>query len=244
MRCLPVALLLCVVALPAACAGPAVPCSAGQLDPPCGYIRPTLEIHFPSIPACPLVPSDAQRAACLLLPADGQTLHVAGTVRFWWDIARDGSYPADPQAPIVISFPPATHNPAWLKGTVDPVSYSISAAELNDPTRMQPDTSGASPRLLYVFERPINLTLTRTGSPDADGLQQIASDGGVVQYAVKAQSTPSGSYFTPSYGLTALGFRVEAPPPPPTRTAAAPVLASGLMGLVLLVARRRRLLET
>ncbi|MHB8634359.1 MAG: hypothetical protein ACYDBQ_10435 [Thermoplasmatota archaeon] len=185
----------------------AMPCITPYGEPPCGYIRPTLDLQFPSVPPCP---AHADAARCLPLPANGTAVRIPGEVIWSWDWARDGNYPTDASHPITITFPPA-HNPAFLAGVVSPPSLVLDPATLADPRYLQPGPDPAAPQLLFVYRAGINFTLTRHGDPTLQDSSDEVAAGGIAAFAVKAQSSASGAYFVPSFALKVLGFRVPLP---------------------------------
>ncbi len=83
---------------------------------------------------------------------------------------------------------------------MDPPKYTVTAVDLLDPRYLKPDNSGAAPIVYYWYEKPINVTFTRTGSPDADGRDAIAAKDGLQEVYVRGKSTASGSTFNAGFG--------------------------------------------
>lgn len=250
------ALLLAL--LPSASAEAAQPPAGGAClgaaAPPCGYIVPQLALDFPDKPACKAATlgGEIDLAGCLQMPAMGESVVQEGMLRWYWDITQDGTYPADPMQPIVISFTGTATNPSWLDVKVEPESFTLDAVALASPLNMKEDVEDpAAPQLWFWFERPITVTLTRTGDPDAAGLEKIGNGNGVQKVFLKAKSNASGAYFKEAFGVEE--FRFNAYSDPAIETSAGggsqdapglgPLALVGALALALLAFRRRSALR-
>lgn len=189
-------------------------CASGAA-PPCGYIVPQLALDFPDKPACKAetLGGPVDLATCLTLPAPGESVTQAGVLRWYWDITQDGTYPSDPQVPIVIQFTGTATNPAWLDVQVEPESFTLDAVALASPLNMKVDTDDpAAPQVWFWYEQPITVTITRTGDPDAAGLEKIGNAGGVQKVFLKAKSNSSGAYFKEAFGVEEFRFNAYSDP--------------------------------
>jgi hypothetical protein len=250
------AILLLAALLPATSAAPAsddagAPATAClAAAPPCGYIVPQLALDFPDKPACKAetLGGPVDLSKCLPLPEKGASVEQKGTLRWYWDMTQDGTYPIDPTDPIVIQFSGTATNPQYLDLKVEPSTFTLDAAAMASPENMKPDP--AANKVWFWFEKPITVTITRTGDPGEQDLAKIANAGGVQKLFLKAKSNASGAYFKEAFGVEE--FRFNAYQDPTVQSAASgssskdspavgalPVL--GVLGLALaLVAFRRR----
>lgn len=219
-----------------------VMCSAAS--PPCGYISPILDLAFPAKPKCGGSSSAVDPSGCITMPAPNGTVRFAGTVTLSWVESEDLTYAPDANAPIVISFSGVPSNPAWLGFKVDPPTYTISAIDLFDARNSKVDSTGPSPTVYYWYERPINVTFTRSGSPDADGAATLAAGEGLLEIYVRAKSTPSGATFNAGFGGEYFRFNASslaaAASSPVSHSSPAGILAPAFALLGVTLARRRR----
>lgn len=220
-------------------------------SPPCGYIVPQLALDFPDKPTCKAesLGGPVDLATCLELPPVGQSVTQEGMLRWYWDMTQDGTYPADPQVPIVIQFTGTATNPSWLDLKVEPESFTLDAVALMNPVNTKNDVADdpATPQVWFWFERPITITITRTADPDAAGLEKIGNAGGVQKVFLKAKSNASGAYFKEAFGVEE--FRFNAYSDPVIEETADPgsqeapglgfVALLGVVAVALLASRRR-----
>lgn len=246
---------LLLATLPAASAETAQPPAAGAClgaaaAPPCGYIVPQLALDFPDKPACKAATlgGEVDLSTCLQMPAAGESLVQEGVLRWYWDITQDGTYPADPMQPIVISFTGTATNPEWLDVQVEPASFTLDAVALASPLNMKTESEDpTAPQVWFWFERPITVTLTRTGDPDPAGLEKIGNSGGVQKVFLKAKSNASGAYFKEAFGVEEFRFNAYSDPAIATSAGGdsqdAPgvglVALLGAVALALVASRRR-----
>lgn len=202
--------------LPARPELPADAPAAAACAPPCGYISPIIDLVFPEKPACgagQAVLADGTPDDCLLLMERGGSVTLDGTLRWYWEISEEGTYPNDPQQDIEISFGGTQSNPDWLEVDVEPGGFTIDTVALFDANEnWRVDDSGAEPRVWYWFERNITVTFTRTGDPSDDDLRLIEDRGGVRSVFVKAKSTASGDRYKESFGVEEFRFDATAEP--------------------------------
>jgi hypothetical protein len=252
------AILLLLALLPTASAteatgagaGAGAACLAGATLPPCGYIVPQLALDFPDKPPCKAATlgGEVDLSKCLPLPADGESVVQKGTLRWYWDMTQDGTYPIDPQQPIVIQFSGTATNPKYLQLKVEPESFTLDAAAMASPENVKADAGGS--KVWFWFEKPITVTITRSGGPSEQDLEKVANAGGVQKVFLKAKSNASGAYFKEAFGVEE--FRFNAYQDPAIRSASGgsgskaspgvgPLALLGVVGLALaLVAFRRR----
>jgi MYXO-CTERM domain-containing protein len=231
-------------------AAPVGACATGL--PPCGYIVPQLSLEFPDKPPCKAASlgGAVDLTKCLQLPAKGQSVVQKGVLRWYWDITQDGDYPIDPMTPIVIQFSGTATNPKWMDLKVDPQQFTLDATAMADPTNLKPDTNAQ--KVWFWYEKPITVTITRTGDPDAVGLQKIGNANGVQKVFLKAKSNSSGAYFKEAFGVEEFRFNAYADPAIKSAAMSASGASSGhsspavgpmaMLGVLAfaLVARRRR----
>jgi hypothetical protein len=218
----------------------ATACVAGGLNPPCGYIQPFLDLDFPDKPSCG---GAVEAAKCIPLPAVGQSLSMDGTLTYYWRLSEDGTYPPDMTQPIDITFKGTTNTPKWLTFKMEPESIQMAATELVDPRNLKTDDATTPPTVYFWFERPVTVTFTRTGDPDLERQERIAGRDGIEELAVKAKSTPNGSYFREGHGTETFRFDASQFMAPQTVSTSQQAPAWGLLGVVLvlgLAARRAR----
>lgn len=257
LRTASVALALLLALLPTASAEAAESPSSGQdacLDglsaPPCGYIVPQLALDFPDKPTCKAATLGAQvdLATCLSMPAKGESVVQQGTMRWYWDITQDGTYPADPMQPIEILFTGTATNPSWLELKVDPPSFTLDAVALASPLNMRTNTDNpTSPQVWFWYEQPITVTLTRTGDPTEENLDKISGAGGVQKVFLKAKSNASGAYFKEAFGVEEFRFNAYSDEAIASSTGSeskgspglGPLALVGALALVVVALRRR-----
>ncbi len=214
-------------------------------SPPCGYINPLLDLDFPDKPKCGIAIGDVDSSKCIAMLEDGTTLRFPGTVRWYWKESEDTIYPPDLQAPIVISFSGTAGNPGWLTFAVDPPTFTIGLVELLDQRNSKVDDSVSPPVVYYWFERPINVTFTRSGGPDPDKIAALAAHDSILDVYVRAKSSASGSTYNAGFGgeyfrFDGAGF-VAGAAPAPTQTSPAGWLAPAAALAVITLLRRRQL---
>jgi len=202
---------------------PANASCASAAAPPCGYITPFLTLTFPTKPKCTGTPGSIDPAKCIPLPADGASVTFPGSLVWSWRESEDLTYPEDPAGNIELSFAGIGTNPSWLTFKVDPPTFSISQADLANPTYLKPDQSTGTPIVWYWYEKPVNVTFTRHGSPTGDELQRLEDRGGILQVYVKAKSSESqNGFFKAAFGGTEFRYNATSLLAP----AAAPAKAS------------------
>ena len=223
--------------------------------PPCGYIVPLLALDFPDKPHCPGYGADVNRSMCIPLPALGGAFKAEGTMTWYWNVSQDGIYPNEPTQDIVVRLGASTINPAGLELAVEPAAVTLTTVDLLDPRRYVVDAEHGN-RVLYVYEVPITVTLTRTGDVDTGGREndvwngftpedreRIETQGGYAAAFLRATSNASGDRFKEGFGLEE--FRFSDPGfagGEQGRSASAPVgpvLAASLLALAAFVRMRR-----
>lgn len=188
-------------------------------NPPCGYILPILDLDFPDKPDCRAGFGVTDNIDdCPDLPAVGATVTYEGTMRYYWKLSEDGTYPSDPAAPITVTFGGTRSNPDWMDLVFEPASYVIDQAALLDPQNMKTVGDPGQAVVYYWFEAPVSVTITRTGEPDLNSpdpavresdqavYDRIRSQGGLLPVFAKAASTASGAYFRESFGIEVFNF--------------------------------------
>lgn len=241
--------LLVAALLPFASAEPLVETTASArclevaAAPPCGYIVAQMALDFPDKPLCRAATLGGQvdLSTCMALPAEGESIVQQGTLRWYWDVTQDGTYPIDPMEPIVIAFSGTATNPGYLDLRVEPESFTLDAVAMVHPDNYEVD---ANNQLWFSFEQPITVTITRSGDPTPEELQKISNAGGVQKLFLKGKSNASGSYFKESFGIEE--FRFNTVDDPAIRAAngqdapgLSPLAGLAMLGLVLLALRRR-----
>lgn len=182
---------------------PVAACAA----PPCGYIVPAISLDFPEKPICrpATLGGPIDLTQCIPLPAVGSSHVENGLFRMSWDITQDGTYPADPTQPIVVTFGGTSSNPKWIDLVVEPASVEISAADLNNPQYLQFNQETQS--LWFWYEVPLKVTFTREGAGDDEASEKrIERQQGAVQVFLKAKSSASGQYFKEAFGVEEFRF--------------------------------------
>jgi len=231
-------------AAPVDCATACVaPASCANAHPPCGYINPILDLDFPSKPKCAATLGVTDPAACIPLPAENGTVRYAGVVRWYWKESEDLVYAPDPNSPIQISFAGTSGNPSWLTFKVDPPTFTITAQDLVDPRNSKVDNSGSAPVVYYWYERAINVTFTRTGSPDAAGLDDLRNKDGILEVYVRGKSTASGTTYNAGFGGEYFRFNATGllqPASQPVKASPPSILAPFLALVAITLLRRRR----
>lgn len=224
-----------------ASAAASTPASAACMGPPCGYITPLIDMEFPSKIRCS--PQQVDLSKCTPLPADGESITYTGTVRWYWKLSEDLTYPqTDPNAPVILSFAGSGTNPKYLTFKADPPQYTIDEAATFNPQNMKIDqTNPSSPIVYYWFERSLNLTITRHGDPTSTELASIANHNWIQTFLIKAKSTANDPYFKESFGVTSFGFNATGlRPVEATKASPAWGLAAPATALALAVSTRRR----
>jgi hypothetical protein len=186
-------LALCLVGLPASGAtnteseatrddSTGAACVTSAANPPCGYIMPYMDTSFEGKERCGTA-FGGDPTGCPLLMAKGESRTYNGTLVWWWDVTQDGIYP--PSEDIVISFAGTGTNPTWMDFTIDPEQFVIAATDFGSPDYLKPDTTDpANPKVIFRYEKPVTVTITRTGDPSEAELEQLFNKGGLVQFSV------------------------------------------------------------
>lgn len=180
--------------------------------PPCGYIVPQMALDFPDKPLCKAATlgGEVDLATCMTLPADGESVVQEGVLRWYWDMTQDGTYPIDPQDPIVIQFSGTATNPTYLDIKVEPESFTLDAAAMVHPDNIRVDP--ATNQVWFWFEQPITATITRTGDPGPADLEKVSNANGVQKVFLKAKSNASGTYFKEAFGVEEFRFNASQDP--------------------------------
>ncbi|MES2154939.1 MAG: hypothetical protein V4510_07360 [bacterium] len=217
--------------------------SCAARSPPCGYINPLLDLNFSDKPKCTGQAGAVDLSTCIAMPEANATVTFRGTVRWYWKESEDTIYPPDAQKPVAITFATVPSNPSWMSFKVSPETYTIGVAELFNPTNSKVDQTVSPPIVYYWFERPVNVTFTRTGTPTPDEVADLAAHDYVVDVYVRAKSTESGSTYNAGFGgeyfrFDGTGFQAQ----PTTAQKASPAgwTAPVLALAAVAVMRRRR----
>ncbi|MFA5943239.1 MAG: hypothetical protein WC876_02095 [Candidatus Thermoplasmatota archaeon] len=214
--------------------------------PPCGYIGPQMALDFPDKPLCKAATlgGPVDLTTCMTLPAPGESVTQAGTLRWYWDITQDGTYPIDPMVPIVIAFSGTATNPSYLDIQVEPASFTLDAAAMVHPDNLKVDP--ATSQVWFWFEEPITVTITRSGEPNPADLEKVSNAGGVQKVFLKGKSNASGTYFKEAFGVEEFRFNASEDPAVVAANGESqdapglgPLALLGVMGLALLALRRR-----
>ncbi|HLF15885.1 MAG TPA: hypothetical protein VI796_00400, partial [Candidatus Thermoplasmatota archaeon] len=220
-------------------------CTAAATASPCGWVNPLIRLDFPQKPPCgaglpPATPLD--RSTCLALPAVGEPVGFDGTLSWYWDVSNEGFYPNDPANDIVISFGGTASNPAWMALTVEPATLTLTTADFIDPANYR--TVGDDPlatRLFFWYERPLHVTLERTGPPGPGDAESVAARDGTVAFFLKARSTESSERIKAGFGVEEFRFDASADPDlGASKEAPAPALPVALASLAAAALIRRR----
>jgi hypothetical protein len=215
--------------------------------PPCGYIVPQMALDFPEKPLCKAATLGGQvdLSTCMDLPTADTPVVQKGILRWYWDVTQDGTYPIDPQVPIVIAFSGTATNPTYLDIKVEPADFTLDAVEMANPANYRPDEANPQ-QVWFWYERPITVTISRTAEPLPEDMEKASNAGGVQKVFLKGKSNASGSYFKEAFGVEEFRFNTQSDP---YFTAAAgdsqdapglaPLALLGVLGLALLAVRRR-----
>lgn len=236
---------------PAGAAPASGACLEAARAPPCGYIVPQLALEFPDKPTCKsqTLGGPVDLAKCIPMPARGEAVQMKGTLRWYWDVTQDGTYPIDPQDPIVIQFGGTATNPKYMDLKVEPSSFTLDAAAMASPENLRPEPTVPQTKVWFWFERPITVTIERTADPTEQDLDRIAANGGVQKVFLKAKSNSSGAYFKEAFGVEEFRFNALGDPAiaeasgmgDGKESPGAPVLmAVAALGLGAVAARRRK----
>lgn len=224
--------------------GPDTRCTA-----PCGWINPIIDLHFPDKPLCGgdlVLGTGGTASDCLAPPTRDKPLVLEGTVRWYWDVTSEATYPNDPTQDIVITFTGNIANPQWISFRVEPESYTLTTVDLFSPENFQvQENSGTDAQVFFWFERPITVTFERTGEPTGEDLQRLRDRDGIQSVFLKARSTASGDRFREGFGIEEFKFRAGSDPelagslsqPAP---AVGPVFPAAAVALALVLRRIRR----
>jgi MYXO-CTERM domain-containing protein len=252
------AVLLAALLLPFAASAPAEPgqvvdaaapaASGCAAAPPCGYIVPQMALDFPDKPLCKAATlgGAVDLSTCMPLPGPGESVQQQGTLRWYWDITQDGTYPIDPMVPIVIAFSGTATNPTYLEIKVEPAEVVLDAVEMANPAYYQPDESNPQ-QIWFEVKKDITVTITRTGDPSPADLEKVSNANGVQKVFLKGKSNASGSYFKEAFGVEEFRFDASQDPAVVASTGASqespglgPLALVAVLGLALLALRRRR----
>jgi hypothetical protein len=225
-------------------AASAAACAAA---PPCGYIVPQMALDFPDKPLCKAATlgGAVDLSTCMPLPGPGESVQQQGTLRWYWDITQDGTYPIDPTVPIVIAFSGTATNPTYLQISVEPAEIVLDAAEMANPAYYKPDESNPQ-QVWFEVKKDITVTIQRTGDPAPEDLEKVANGNGVQKVFLKGKSNASGSYFKEAFGVEEFRFDATQDPAVLASTGASqdspglgPLALLAVLGLALLALRRR-----
>ena len=214
--------------------------------PPCGYIVPQMALDFPDKPLCKAATlgGEVDLATCMTLPANGESVVQEGVLRWYWDITQDGTYPIDPQDPIVIVFSGTATNPSYLDIKVEPETFTLDAVAMVHPDNIRPDP--ATNQVWFWFEQPIKVTIARTGDPAPADLEKVENANGVQKVFLKAKSNASGTYFKEAFGVEEFRFNASEDPAVVASNGESqdapgigPLALLAVLGLALLALRRR-----
>lgn len=218
--------------------------NASCAAPPCGYIVPQMALDFPDKPLCKAATLGGQvdLATCMTLPGPGESVTQKGILRWYYDISQDGNYPIDAQTPIVISFSGTATNPTYLDIQVEPASFTLDAVAMGHPANMKVEGQ----QVWFWFEKPITVTITRTGDPAPEDLQKVSNANGVQKVFLKGKSNASGAYFKEAFGVEEFRFNASGDPAVMASNGDSqgapglgPLAVLGVLGLALLALRRR-----
>jgi hypothetical protein len=218
-------------------------CAADEAGPPCGYILPILDLQFPAKPDCPGTYDQVDPALCIPLPAPGAAATFEGSLRWYWKLSEDGIYPLPED--IRLGFSNIPTNPTWLAFKVEPDAFTITAADLADPGNIRNGTVAGSPVVWFWYERPITVTITRTGDPaPGDEESLLESRLGIQPVYVKAKSSAAGAFYKESFGGELFRFDatglLASQQDEPAKASPAPALGALLALVAVTLARRRR----
>jgi len=244
------ATLVTVLALAALPAGspspvPAAPESA-SCAPPCGYINPLIDLDFPDKPKCGsgAVVTAERPADCEVLMEDGASVSYPGTIRWYWVVSDEATYPNDPQQPIEIGFSGTSSNPAYLDIRVAPEGFTIDTATLFSPDHFRVVEGPNGQQVYYWYEQPIEVTIARSGAPEGRELEILQDRDGVQNLFLKAKSTASGDRFREAFGVEEFRFdargALEAATPDGGGTRDTPAFGAALVLALAVVAMLRR----
>ena len=188
--------------------------AANECDEPCGYIVPIIDIDFPDKLQCGggrLIYADETPDDCEPLMAVGDSMTQSGTIRIYWDAQEEPTYPLGIDEAtleveeIEVTFSGTQSNPDWIEMSFDPPTYTISLVDIYHPDNYVLDPEG-TPMLEFNWIRPVDVTFTRTGDPDAGWLKKIDARNGVVANFMKAKSTSSGDFYREAFGVEEFRF--------------------------------------
>lgn len=242
--------LLLAALLPAASTASVVETGAASAAcaaaPPCGYIVPQMALDFPDKPLCKAATlgGEVDLSTCMKLPGPGESVTQNGILRWYWDITQDGTYPIDPQDPIVIAFSGTATNPSYLEIKVEPETFTLDAVAMVHPDNIKTDTN--TKQVWFWFEEPITVTITRTAEPNAADIEKAGNAGGVQKVFLKAKSNASGTYFKEAFGVEEFRFNTRedayflaADGESQDAPGLGPLALLGVLGVALLALRRR-----
>jgi MYXO-CTERM domain-containing protein len=163
--------------------------------PPCGWIIPIIDLHFPDRPT-----------DCMPVPTKDAPVVLTGTLRWYWEISEDGHYLNDPNQPIEITLGGTSSNPSYIGLSFAPESFTLNTADLFNPEYMKTEGQAPNQRVWFWFEAPVELTLTRTGDPTPEEQERLQNRNGVGNLFAKAKSSASGETFKESFGIEEFRF--------------------------------------
>lgn len=173
--------LLVLLLLPAVGLVPSASACAASVGVPCGRIYPLILIQV-------------EDKASLYNLSLGETIEVAATLTYKFDVVNEGYTLAMPNEPVVVGFE-FPRKPSWAEIKVAPERIEIP---VNNPTYIQPDPADpTNPQGSFVYTTGITISATLTG-------QAVLRDGAeFAKLLVFAKSTESGLYQS-GYGIKEL----------------------------------------
>lgn len=217
-------------------------------DPPCGWIQPYLDLMVDDKLTCGsglrLGDEDIDPSQCYPAPTDDKPIVIDASLRLFWELSEDGTYPHDPAEPIVIDFSNAGNTGKWLSGSVEPNTITLDTQQLLDPNNLEVrDLESGSPSVWFVFDEEIKITYTKVAEPNRADQEIIKNKGGYQPMFLRVHSGASGSYFKESWALEEFRFFYDAPGASnngseSNETPFAPI-SLAILGLALVALRRR-----
>ncbi len=210
------ALLLAVAAM-------AIPVAAEPTDladelcsePPCGYILPQMDIEVADKMLCGggyLIYAEGPPEDCYAMLADGESRTFPATLKWFWEMSEDGTYPKETGTEIYITFSGTATNPDWLQATVSGEdmqdgAFVVTDADLASPDyiRVMPNAQG-NDAVYYWYEKPIDITFTRSGEPSSQELKKLQDRHAVQTFFLKAKSSESGPRFKEAFAVEEFRF--------------------------------------
>ncbi len=183
--------------------------------PPCGWILPNLDIAVEGKLPCGggrIIYAEGPPDDCFAILAPGESRTYPALVVLKWEITEEGTYPKEIGEDIVIAFSGTAGNAPWISLAITGQDMTDGEYRLDDAALVHPDnlrqrtnTQGQE-SVWFWFERPIEITFTRTGDPGPESLQTLENRQGVLAYFVKARSSDSGPRFKEGFGIEEFRF--------------------------------------